>query len=31
MKIFVYLFFKSSLSFLNMLYKHDAGTDDIRV
>jgi len=28
---FVYLFSKSSLSALKMLYKHDAGTDDIRV
>jgi len=28
---FVYLFSKSSLSILNMLYKPDAGTDDIRV
>jgi len=28
---FVYLFSKSSLSFLNMLHKHDAGTHDIRV
>jgi len=28
---FVYLFSKSSLSFLNMLYIHDAETDDIRV
>jgi len=28
---FVYLFSKSSLSVLNMIYKHDAGTDDIRL
>ena len=28
---FVYLFSKSSLSFLNMVYKHDEATEDIRV
>ena len=28
---FVYLFSKTSLSVLNMLYKHDAATQDIRV
>jgi hypothetical protein len=28
---FVYLFSKSSLSALKMLYKHYAGTDDIRI